>query len=132
MYTPDDYRELILDAARNRQNWGLLNPADIDHAEHNPVCGDHLHLTLRLTPDGQISEVGWEGDGCAISQASASLLGEKIKGMSMADALALTRDDILAMIGLPLMPTRQKCALLSLKTLILGASDRDAWEKIEG
>jgi len=59
-------------------------------------------------------------------------LGKKIKGMSMADALALTRDDILAMIGLPLMPTRQKCALLSLKTLILGASDRETWERVEG
>jgi len=132
MYTPDDYRELILDAARNRQNWGLLSPADFNHAEYNPVCGDHLHLTLRIDPDGLITEVGWEGEGCAISQASASLLGERLKGMSMADALALTRDDILAMIGLPLMPTRQKCALLSLKTLILGASDRETWERVEG
>jgi len=131
MLTADDYRELILDAARNRQNWGLLIPADFDHAEHNPVCGDHLHLTLRVR-DRVITEVGWEGDGCAISQASASLLGEKIKGMRLSDALALTRDNILEMIGLPLMPTRQKCALLSLKTLIIGASDRDAWEKIEG
>jgi nitrogen fixation NifU-like protein len=130
MFTPDDYRDLILDAARHRQNWGLLSPADIDHEEHNPVCGDHLHLTVRVR-DGVISEVGWDGDGCAISQASASLLGEKIKGMSLADALALTREDILEMIGLQLLPTRQKCALLSLKTLIIGAADRDTWEKIE-
>lgn len=132
MYTPDDYRELILDAARNRQNWGLLNPADFNHAEHNPVCGDHLHLTLRIDSDGLITEVGWDGEGCAISQASASLLGERLIGMSMTDALALTRDDILGMIGLPLMLTRQKCALLSLKTLVLGAADRETWEKIEG
>ena len=96
------------------------------------MCGDHLHLTLRIDPTGLITEIGWEGDGCAISQASASLLGERLIGMNMTDALALTRDDILGMIGLPLMPTRQKCALLSLKTLVLGASDRTAWEKIEG
>lgn len=130
MFTPDEYRELILDAARNRQNWGLLSPADIDHEEHNPVCGDHLHLTVRLA-EGVIIAVGWDGDGCAISQASASLLGEKLIGMTLTAALALTRDDILDMIGLPLLPTRQKCALLSLKTLLIGVSGREAWEKIE-
>lgn len=131
MFTPDDYRELILDAARNRQNWKLLSPADIDHEEHNPVCGDHLHLTLRVA-DGVILEVGWDGDGCAISQASASMLGEKIKGMLLTDAVALTHQDILQMIGLPLLPTRQKCALLSLKTLIIGVAGQETWEKIEG
>lgn len=131
MFTPDEYRELILDAARNRQNWGLLSPADIDHAEHNPVCGDHLHLTLQVR-DGQITAVGWDGDGCAISQASASFLGEKIKGMRLDDALKLTREDVLAMIGIPLLPTRQKCALLSLKTLIIGVAGHEIWEKTEG
>lgn len=130
MFTPDEYRQIILEAASQRQNWGALTPADFDHAEHNPLCGDHLRLTLRLSPDGMVTAVGWEGEGCAISQASASMLGERLLGMTLADALRLTRADILEMIGLPLMPNRQKCALLALKVLVVGASGQAAWETI--
>lgn len=131
MFSADDYRDMILDAARNRRNWTLLDAPDVSHEESNPLCGDHLHLTLKLDTDGVIQAVGWDGHGCAISQASASMLGERLVGMSLADAQRLTRDDILDMIGLPLLPNRQKCALLSLKTLILGTADRAAWERIE-
>lgn len=130
MFSANDYREMILDAARNRQNWNLLDPADVNHEESNPVCGDHLHLTLRIE-DGIIRAVGWEGEGCAISQASASMLGEQLIGMSLAKAQQFTREDILEMIGLPLLPNRQKCALLSLKTLIVGTQGHTAWETIE-
>nr|MCU0465011.1 iron-sulfur cluster assembly scaffold protein [Anaerolineae bacterium] len=105
-------------------------PADFDHAEHNPLCGDHLRLTLRLSLNGVVTAVGWEGEGCAISQASASMLGERLLGMTLADALRLTRADILEMIGLPLMPNRQKCALLALKVLVVGAAGQTAWEVI--
>ena len=131
MFSSDEYREIILDAARNRQNWRLLDSADISHEESNPVCGDHLHLTLRLDSDGVVREVGWAGHGCAISQASASLLGERLIGMRLQDAQRLTREDVLSMIGLPLLPTRQKCALLSLKTLVIGTAGLAAWEQIE-
>lgn len=124
----DMYREQILDHAENPRNWGLLSPADIDHEEDNPLCGDHLHLTLRFDENQNITAVGWDGDGCAISQATASMLGEKILGQPLAEARKLTRDDILDMLGIPLTPNRMKCALLSLKTLIVGTSSMADWE----
>ncbi|MCU0475485.1 MAG: iron-sulfur cluster assembly scaffold protein [Anaerolineae bacterium] len=132
MFTPDEYRQIILETANNRRNWGALTPNDFDHHEHNPLCGDHLRLTLRLGEGGVIEAVGWEGAGCAISQASASLLGEKLVGMRLADALRITRGEVLAQIGLPLMPTRQKCALLALRVLVVGGAGAPAWEAGEG
>ena len=126
----DMYRELILDHARNRRNWGLLDEPDFSHAEENPLCGDKLQLTLHIE-DGVIKEVGWEGDGCAISQASASMLGEELVGMKMDDAIKLDKQLIFDMIGLNLTINRVKCATLSLKTLIVGAYGNREWEKIE-
>lgn len=131
MFTPDEYRQLILETARNRQNWVLLNPADFDHAEHNPMCGDHLHLTLRIDSNGVICAVGWEGEGCAISQAAASMLGERLMGMPFADAVKIPPREVLEMVGLPLLPNRQKCALLSLKVLVVGALGQQEWEARE-
>lgn len=127
----DFYREHILDHARNQRNWGLLDQADFDHEEANSLCGDHLHLTLRLDDENKIIAVGWDGHGCAISQASASLLGERITGMSLEDAKRLQRDDILDLIGLQLSPNRMRCALLSLKVLVVGAAGMHEWELIE-
>ncbi len=127
----DMYREEILDHAENPRHWHLLSPADIDHEETNPLCGDRLHLTLRVDPDGMITEVGWDGEGCAISQASASMLGERILGKPLVEVRQMTRDEILGMIGIPLTLNRMKCALLSLKTLVVGSSDLAAWQRIE-
>lgn len=122
------YRELILDHAENPRNWGLLVPADIDHEEHNPLCGDRLHLTLQLGEDRRIARVGWDGDGCAISQATASLLGERLVGLPLAEALKISQAEVLAMLGIPLTPNRMKCALLSLKTLVIGATSKADWD----
>ena len=108
----DMYREIILDHARNRRNWGLLTPNDFDHEEHNPLCGDHLHLTMRIDEQGIIREVGWEGSGCAISQASASMLGEQLLGMPLAEAQKLDKQTIFDLIGIPLTINRVKCATL--------------------
>lgn len=127
----DIFREHILDHARNRRNWGLLDAPDLDHEESNTLCGDHLHLTLKIDGEGIIRAVGWDGHGCAISQASASLLGETLIGMALKDAVALQRDDVLDLIGLPLSPSRMRCGLLSLKVLVVGASGMTAWEQIE-
>jgi nitrogen fixation protein NifU and related proteins len=126
----DMYRELILDHAKHGRNWGVLENPDFDHEEDNPLCGDHLHLTLKIE-DGIIREVGWEGDGCAISQASASMLGETLIGMSMDEARKLDKQIVLDMIGIPLTINRVKCATLSLKTLIVGSLGQKQWEKIE-
>jgi nitrogen fixation NifU-like protein len=116
------YREHILDHGMNPRHWGLLDPCDVDHEEHNITCGDRLRITLRIDHDGIIREVGWDGEGCAISQASASMLGEVILGKSVAEVGQITRDQIVAMLGIPLGINRLKCALLSLKTLIVGVA----------
>lgn len=130
----DMYREFILDHARNQRNWGLLQPNDFDHEESNPLCGDILRLTLRLDAAGRISEVGWEGEGCAISQASASMFGEELIGMTLAEARRIDKQALLDNIGLRLSINRVKCALLPLKTLVVGAygaAGADEWLLIE-
>lgn len=125
------YREHILDHAAHMRNKGLLDPADIDHEEHNRTCGDWLRLTLRVDENNRITAVGWDGAGCAISQASASMLGEEIIGKTLEEVQHITRDDILDMIGFSLTINRMKCALLSLKTLIVGTQGEALWQRIE-
>lgn len=127
----DIYRELILDHARHQRNWGLLENPDFDHEEKNPLCGDRLRLTLRLNDEGVIEAVGWDGEGCAISQASASMLGEQLIGMTLDEARQLDKQVVLDNIGIPLTINRVKCATLSLKTLIVGAYGQEKWESIE-
>jgi nitrogen fixation protein NifU and related proteins len=127
----DMYREIILDHAQHQRNRGFLNPADVDHEEHNPLCGDRLRLTLRLDENNVIREIGWDGEGCAISQASASMLGEQILGKSLDEVRHLTKQDVLDMVGIPLTINRVKCALLSLKVLIIGTSGLTEWQAIE-
>ena len=122
------YRELILDHARNQRNWGILQPNDFDHEECNPLCGDRLRLTLRLDQAGKISEVGWDGEGCAISQAAASMLGEDLLGMTLREARQIDKQQLLDSIGLPLSINRVKCALLPLKVLVVGAYGMDSVE----
>ncbi len=128
------YRELILDHARNQRNWGLLSPNDFDHEESNPLCGDRLRLTLRLDEDGVISQVGWDGEGCAICQASASMFGEELLGMTLSEARQIDKQQLLDNIGLTLSINRVKCALLPLKVLIIGAhgiTGKEHWDLIE-
>ena len=125
----DMYRELILDHARNQRNWGLLDPNDFDHEESNPLCGDILRLTLRLDEDDTITAVGWEGEGCAISQASASMFGEELIGMTLDQARRIDKQQLLENIGLRLSINRVKCALLPLKVLVIGAYDEAGAEE---
>ena len=123
----DMYREMILDHYRSPRNKGLLSPADIDYEEDNPVCGDHIHLTIQLDENDVVKAVGWEGEGCAISQASASMLSEEIIGKSLDELRHVSKEDILEMLGIELGPVRLKCALLSLKVLKAGAYGLTAW-----
>ena len=116
-------RENILDHAHSPRHWGLLHPADVDHREENPLCGDSVHLTLRLDEHSVIRDVGWEGHGCAISQASASMLSERLIGLPLDEARQITRQEILDMVGLSLSPNRMKCALLALKVFIVGTDE---------
>ncbi|NWF68719.1 MAG: SUF system NifU family Fe-S cluster assembly protein [Chloroflexi bacterium] len=127
----DMYRENILDHAKNMRNRGLLRPCDIEFEGENPLCGDHLHLTLRVDENQRITDVGWEGAGCAISQASASMLGEQILGKTLEEARAIGKEDVFEMLGIPLSANRVKCALLGLKVLKVGAYGLADWQKTE-
>jgi nitrogen fixation NifU-like protein len=113
------YREIIMDHYRNPRNHGHLDPADISHEEQNPLCGDEVHIDVRIKDD-IITDIAFDGRGCAISQASASILTELVKGRSVEEAKALTKDDIIEELGIPLSAARMKCALLGLKTLKAG------------
>jgi len=116
----DLYRELIIEHYKNPSHRGSLNPHDIAFEDENPLCGDQIRIELRLGDDGQITEALFNGHGCAISQASADLLMESIQGKSLEEVKALTKDDIMEMLGIELGPVRIKCALLSLKVLKAG------------
>ena len=116
----DFYRENILDHGQNMRNKGLLDPSAVDVEANNPLCGDRLRLTLRLDNEGRVSAVGWDGEGCAISQASASMLGEELIGKTLDEIKAINKDDVFELIGIPLSMNRVKCGLLSLKVLTIG------------
>ena len=117
----DIYREQIIDLYENPLNFGKLDPADFSYEEDNRLCGDVIRIDVRLDANGRIEEVAWSGDGCAISQASASLLTEEIKGKTLAEVKGFPKEELLDLIGVPLSMARIKCALLSLKVLKAGA-----------
>lgn len=117
----DFYRELILDHYKNPRFRGTLDPHTFTFEDENPLCGDKLRIDVRLDDTGHVVESAFTGRGCAISQASASLLMEKIQGASLDELRALTKDDVLELLGIDLTPARLKCALLSLKVLKAGA-----------
>jgi nitrogen fixation NifU-like protein len=126
------YREFILDHFRNPRNFGRLDSADISHEEHNPLCGDVVGMDFKVE-DGTIADVRFHGRGCAISQASASLLTERLKGLRLDEAREISRDDVLEELGIQISPARLKCALLPLKVLKVGAwglagQDEDEFE----
>jgi nitrogen fixation NifU-like protein len=114
------YREYILDHYKNPRNFGRLEHPDITHEEDNPLCGDVVGMDFRVK-DGVIEDVRFHGRGCAISQASASLLTERLKGLSLVDARKIDKGDVLGELGIQISPARIKCALLSLKVLKVGA-----------
>lgn len=114
----DMYQERILDHYKRPRNFGHLDHADLSGSENNPLCGDHI--TIELTLDAarsRVEDVKFNGDGCAISVATASLLTSKIKGASLTDVAKTHRQDLEKMLSIPLSPVRIKCALTSLRAL---------------
>jgi nitrogen fixation NifU-like protein len=112
------YREVILDHYKNPRGHGLLDDADAQAEGLNPLCGDEVTVSLKFAADGEtIEEVGFEGRGCAISQAATSMLTDLVKGRPAADVAAMEKDELLDEIGIPLTPVRLKCAILGLGVL---------------
>jgi nitrogen fixation NifU-like protein len=112
----DFYKEYILDHYRNPRNFGHLERVDAAAEDLNPLCGDKIRFELELE-DGRVKDVRFSGKGCAISQASASMLSEAIKGEKLEDVARWTREAVLESVGIGISPARLKCALLGLKVV---------------
>ena len=111
------YREQILDHYKHPHNFGELDDADLEFEDMNPLCGDELRVQLRTDDEGRIEDVRFSGQGCAISQASASMVSDEIKGMTPDELLRLDKSFVLELLGIDISATRMKCALLALKVL---------------
>lgn len=113
------YREHLLDHYKNPRNKGTIKNPDIIYMDDNPLCGDEIEITAKLNGK-KIKEIRFNGKGCAISQASASMLTETLEGKSLDEVKKFGTDDIVKMLGIELSPIRVKCAVLSLKILQAG------------
>ncbi len=113
------YREAILDHYRNPRNRGMLDRADFSYEDVNPLCGDEIRIDVR-TDGERVTDVRFSGRGCAISQAAASILMEMVEGQPLDEVKAISREDLLEELGVPISPARMKCAMLGLKVLKAG------------
>ena len=114
----DIYRENILDHYRHPRNFGKLENPDIDEKRGNPFCGDEISVTVKFSLDRKkVEKINFQGVGCAVSMASASLLTEYITGKSVREIMSLKKEKVIELLGIELSPTRLKCALLALETI---------------
>ncbi|MBA2359555.1 MAG: SUF system NifU family Fe-S cluster assembly protein [Actinobacteria bacterium] len=114
----DLYREVILDHYKNPRGHGVIEDADASAEGMNPLCGDEVAIYVSFEDDGEtIEEAKFSGRGCAISQASTSMLMEMVQGRTASEVSELSKDELLEEIGIPLTPIRLKCALLGLGVL---------------
>ncbi len=120
------YREVILDHYQNPHNHGTIQDADISFEDSNPLCGDKIRIDMKVR-DGIVEDIKFTGKGCAISQASASMLTDELKGKPLEEIKQLDKQVIFDLIGIPLGPSRVKCALLPLKVVKGGAYGIHQW-----
>ena len=113
----DLYREEILSHYKRPHNWGTLEDPDLEFEDTNPLCGDQLKVMLNVGEDGKVADVRFDGHGCAISQAAASMASDELVGMAVDDLVKLDRSFVLDLLGITISATRMKCALLSLKVI---------------
>jgi len=118
----DFYRENILDHYKNPRNSGHLDHPTVSAEGENPLCGDELAVELDVDGD-VVRDVRFNGRGCAISQAAASMISDVVKGKTVAEVRALGSEDVLEELGIPLSPIRLKCALLSVNVLRVALGD---------
>jgi nitrogen fixation NifU-like protein len=114
----DLYREVILDHYKNPRGHGVIEGADASAEGVNPLCGDEVSIFIQFSEDGEtVEDVKFSGRGCAISQASTSMLMEMVKGRTAEEIAELPKEELLEEVGIPLTPVRLKCALLGLGVL---------------
>jgi nitrogen fixation NifU-like protein len=112
------YREVILDHYKSPRGHGLIENADAQAEGQNPLCGDEVTISVKFAADGEtIESIGFEGRGCAISQAATSMLTELVQGRTASEVAVLPKEELLEEIGIPLTPIRLKCAILGLGVL---------------
>ena len=123
----DLYRDFILEHYKRPRNFGEL--AEHDHAAHevNPLCGDELGVQIAVSDDGRIADLRFQGHGCAISQAAASMASEQLIGMDTTEVAELNAGWMLDLLGIPVSATRRKCALLSLKVVRHALTGDGSW-----
>jgi nitrogen fixation protein NifU and related proteins len=120
------YREHILDHYKHPRNFGELQPHDAEFHDRNPICGDEMGVHITLEGD-RIDDLRFHGQGCAISQAAASIISDELKGKTVAEVARLDRHFVMDEIGIELSPTRLKCGLLALKVVQGALLGTDEW-----
>ena len=114
----DIYRDAILNHYRHPHNFGRLDNPDIHSKKGNPFCGDQIGVSIKLTADKKsIEKICFDGTGCAVSIASASLLTDFVSGKKIKEIMAIKKELVIKIIGVELSPTRLKCALLPLESI---------------
>lgn len=111
------YRDQILEHYKRPHNFGRLDDFDLEYEDTNPFCGDEQHVYIKLDDDDRVSEVSFEGRGCAISTAATSLLTDELVGKTREELLRLPKEEVLDLLGIDISATRMKCAMLGLKVV---------------
>jgi nitrogen fixation protein NifU and related proteins len=124
------YRDYILEHYKQPRNFGELPERDLEFHDKNPLCGDEMEVQI-VVEDGKIADLKWHGQGCAISQAAASIASEELIGMPLDEAAALNADWMLDHMGIEISATRRKCALLNLKVLRGAVTGDPSWPESE-